>query len=400
VARKPTAKPPAKPIKTSRQLEAKPARAPKTAAVSWIAPIRLGQVVGQERAIGALRAAIQAGRIHHAWIFHGPSGVGKFTTALAFASVILDPTSQPDLAGIIEPDPASAAQKLLAAGTHPDLHIITKELAAVSRVQSVRDSKQRNIAKAVLEEFLLEPASRTQSSREQALASKVFIVDEAELIEPVGQNALLKTLEEPAPGSVIILVTANEERLLPTIRSRAQRVGFGPLSSVEMQKWLDASGVDVSSLDASSREWLLSYAGGSPGAAALALSTGIVEWHRTLAPMLAEADRGRYTVDLGQIVAKLIDDWAVAWVEGPGGPNASKDAANKAAARQMFRLLSEHYRARLRTAAGKSDHQEVASRALAAIDLIAEAERQAEASVQSIFVMDNLFTQLTRPACG
>jgi DNA polymerase-3 subunit delta' len=154
--------------------------------------------------------------------------VGKFTTALAFAAVILDPSSQPDLSGVIEPDPESASQQLLAAGTHPDLHIITKELAVVSRVDSVRDSKQRNIAKAVLEEFLLEPAART-GSMNGALASKVFIVDEAELIDGVGQNSLLKTLEEPAPGSVIILVTANEERLLPTIRSRCQRVGFAPL---------------------------------------------------------------------------------------------------------------------------------------------------------------------------
>lgn len=389
------AKKPGKP-RALREVEIKPERRPPSAPVQE--PLRLARILGQDRAIATLRAAIQTDRIHHAWIFHGPAGVGKFTAALAFAAVILDPSAQPDLSGQIEPDPESTAQQLLAAGTHPDLHIVTKELAAVSRDAKVRESKQRNIAKDVLEEFLLEPAARTGRAADKARASKVFIVDEAELIDAVGQNALLKTLEEPAPGSVIILVTASQERLLPTIRSRCQRIAFAPLEPADMAAWLKASGLPFAALDAASRDWLLSFAQGSPGLAKLALETGLVEWHRTLTPLLAEIDRGAFPIDLGQTMAKLIDDWALAWVDGPGGQNASKDAANKAAARQMFRLIAEHYRARLRHAAGRPDGQPQMWKALTAIDLAAEAERQAASSVQPVFVMDSLLAQLAELA--
>jgi len=390
VAKKPAK---AKAPRPPREIEVKPDKRPPAVA-PVPGPIRLGSVLGQEHAIGMLRAAIQSGRIHHAWIFHGPAGVGKFTAAMAFAAVILDPSSQPDLAGVIEPDPESRAQQLLAAGTHPDLHVITKELAAVSREASVRDSKQRNIAKDVLEEFLLEPAARTGSSATGSLASKVFIIDEAELIDTVGQNTLLKTLEEPPPGSVLILVTSREERLLPTIRSRCQRIGFGPLGSKEMERWIAASGLDLSSLDPATRRWLLAFAGGSPGVARLAIDTGITAWYATLAPMLADAERGHYPLEMGATMAKLVDDWAVAWVERPGHENSSKDAANKAAAKQMFRLLAEHFRGILHSAAPAAKGQARLVMALAAIDLVAEAERQADASVQSLFVMDNLAAQL------
>lgn len=392
------AKKPSKP-KAPREVEIKPDR--KAAVVPALAaPVRLGDVIGQERAVGALRAAMQTGRIHHAWIFDGSQGVGKFTTALAFAAMVLDPSLAADLSGQLEADPESATQRLVAAGTHPDLHVVTKELAAVSRETKVRGQMQRNIAKDVLEEFLLEPAARTAGAPAGALASKVFIVDEAELIDAVGQNALLKTLEEPAPGSVIILVTANEERLLPTIRSRCQRAAFVPLSVEDMARWLKKSTLDLSGLDGAGRDWLLAFAAGSPGIATLALTTGLVEWHKSLSPMLAEVDRGRYPVEMGAAMAKMIDEWAAAWVDGPGGKNASKDAANKAAARQMFRLLTEHYRTRLRHAAGKTGDETGLRRALSALDLIGEAERQAEASVNAVFVMDNLVAQVSGLAEG
>lgn len=375
--------------KPPKEVEVKPPSRPDVPPPA--APLRLSQVLGQDRAVGLLRAAVQAGRIHHAWIFHGPTGVGKFTTALAFAALILDPSAGPDLSGQIEADPESRTQKLLAAGTHPDLHIVSKELASVSREAGTRDSKQKTIAKDVLEEFLIEPATRSRGSGEKALASKVFIVDEAELMDRSGQNALLKTLEEPPAGCVIILVTSSEDRLLTTVRSRCQPVPFAPLSMEAMTKWLKGGSIDLGGLDAASREWLLSYAAGSPGVATTAVATGLVPWHAALAPMLADLDKGRYPADLGQTMAKLVDEWAAARVESAAGGNVSKDAANKASQRHMFRLLSEHYRARLRHAAAKGDGVE---RATTAISLIAEAERQAEASVQSVFVFENLVARI------
>lgn len=358
------------------------------------APVSLDAVIGQERAIAAVRSSIKSGRVHHAWIFHGPVGVGKFTTALAFAAVILDPTTESGLRGPMEPDPDSAVQALLRAGTHPDLHIISKELAEVSRKDSVRDGKQRNIPKEVLLEFLIEPAEKTRLSGEQALASKVFIIDEAELVDRTGQNTLLKTLEEPPPGSVIILVTSNEERILPTIRSRCQPVAFSPLGEAEMKQWMEAAKFNLSTLSVEAKRWLLSFADGSPGAAKLALDTGLTHWHESLAPMLAELDAGRFPIDLGATIAKSIDEWAIAAVERSGSESASKDAANKAAAKLMFRLLGGHFRRRLRENAAKGVPEERAARDLAAIDLLQEAESQIEFSVQGIFVFDNFASRL------
>ena len=190
-------------------------------------------VLGHDRPIATLRAAIDAGRVHHAWVFAGPMGVGKLTTARALASIILDPTASPTLTGKIEPDPDSQTQRLIRAGSHPDLHVITKELSAVSEEATLRAKKQRNIPIDLLRERMIggrvphgSPTGRfiepVIGKAPQLGHAKVFIIDEAELLDAYGQNALLKTLEEPPRDSYIILVTTAEERLLPTIRSRCR----------------------------------------------------------------------------------------------------------------------------------------------------------------------------------
>ena len=76
---------------------------------------------------------------------------------------------------------------------------------------------------------------------------------------------MLKTLEEPPPGTVIILVTQNEEQLLPTIRSRCQRIAFGPLDAASMREWWEREGPQVAAPD---RAFVEAFAEGSPGMAA------------------------------------------------------------------------------------------------------------------------------------
>lgn len=375
----------------------------------------LSEIFGQERAVATLRAAMASGRVHHAWIFHGPQGVGKFTTAKAFAAAVLDPSTAPTLSGEIAPDPGSETQRLIAAGAHPDLHVVTKELALVSREPQVRQRKQTNIPKEVLLEFLIEPAGLASQSRSGAMATKVFIIDEADFIEPVGQNALLKTLEEPPAGTVIILVTSAIEDLLPTIRSRCQRVAFEPIDDASMRAWLDAwlkaerataelegegkkskaakARLEMLSPSKADREWALSYAAGSPGLAALAIEGGFGAWARDLDPLLESAERGVYDPKLGSTMAKLVGDWAEAWVDAR--KNASKDAANKAGVRHLLALVAERARRRLRTAAGLEGE---AGRALAAIDLIADAERQIDANVNMSLAFENLAVRLTTTA--
>ncbi|VAX41463.1 DNA polymerase III delta prime subunit, partial [hydrothermal vent metagenome] len=347
----------------------------------------LDEVLGQPRAVGLLDAAISSGRLHHAWVFHGPEGIGKFTTALAFAATVLDPSSKPDRAGRVRPDPKSRVQGLLRAGSHPDLHIVRKELAAVSRSDQVRASKQTRLAKEVVEEFLIEPAARTRVLAGESRASKVFIVDEAHLLGIEAQNALLKTIEEPAPGTVVVLVTPSEDRLLPTIRSRCQLVGFGPLDGASMEAWARRTALDLSGLDA---EWAFAFAGGSPGVLRAIAETGLSGWHAELKPLLDRLHAGQGVIELGGLLAKLVDEAAAAAVAGDA--RASKDVANRVAARRMFKLLGESFRGSMRRAAAVGRAEE-AERAARCIGFVEVAERQVDSNVSMGLVFENLAAQ-------
>lgn len=333
----------------------------------------LRYILGQERAIGILRAAAASGRVHHAWIFSGPPGVGKRTTAEAFAALLLDPTTAPNLAGEPEPDPDSETQRFIARGLHPDLHLITKELAAYADDKSVRNAKLLTIPKAVIEKHLLEPIALASSIRTASLASKVFIIDEAELMDrsrtnaPV-QNAVLKTLEEPPAGSVIILVSANEDLLLPTIRSRCQRVVFNSLDDPSMDAWLARESL---ALNAEEFDWVRQFAAGSPGRAQLAAQTGLHQWAGTLDPLLARAEQGEFSPELGRGMKELVESWAKSWVDEHD--NASKEAANHAALRHLISLLAERARRRLRAAIGSDAPGP--EPVLRLIDTLAQAER-------------------------
>lgn len=264
--------------------------------------------------------------------------------------------------------------------------MITKELARYSDDRATRERKLISIPKQVIEEHLLAPASRAASApSEGALAKKVFIVDEAELLNLETQNAMLKTLEEPPAGTVIILVTSLVDRLLPTIRSRCQRVPFDALDDEAMRAWFSewSSALD-GPVGEEEMELALLLAEGSPGRAAMVIETGLTQWWRELAPMLERTEQGRFAATLGATMAKLVDDWAKAWVDSHD--NASKDAANKAGAAHLFRLLAGRARRRLASAEQAP--------ALREIELIASAERQLRANVNIGLVFDNLAAQL------
>lgn len=361
----------------------------------------LDEVLGQWTAVGRLQRSMSAERVHHAWIFSGPAGVGKRTAAVAFAAALLDPTTAPDLSGRLAPDPASQTQRMIRAGSHPDLHIVTKELALVSRDDDVRKSKQSSIAKEVVEEFLIEPATRTRVVHSGSAIGKVFILDEAELLNAAGQNAILKTLEEPAPGTVIILITSNEERLLTTIRSRCQRVEFSPLADAQMHEWFKRASKAGVPFDPQQVPWLLRFAAGSPGDALLAIRHDLFTWQTALEPMLAAADKGAFTPELGATMAKLVDERAAAWVKA--NRNASKDAANKAWARRMLAFLAERTRLRLRThlnakrgstTPGGVDGDPVADRCLQAMEAIQECQRHIATNVNTALAFENLAAQM------
>ena len=349
----------------------------------------LDDLIGQDRAVELLRAAVAADRLHHAWIFRGPEGVGKMTAARAFAGLLLDPEAGPDLTGRFGVDPGSQTQRLLAAGAHPDFGVVTKELATQSRVDTVRRQKQRTIPKEVAVEFLVEPIALAPSMG-GGLAKRVFVVDEAELLSREAQNAILKTLEEPPPGSVVILVTPREHALLPTIRSRCQRVAFAALDDGAMEGWLARAGVG----EGVDRAWLLRFASGSPGRATLAMETGLLAWAERLAPSLRSLAGGAYDPGFAPTAAGLMGDWAGEWVKRAekAGASPSKEAANHLAARHMFGLLASWASTRLRDLAAQGAGD--LGPALEAVDLVDEAERRSRANVQPLFVLDDLAARL------
>lgn len=323
---------------------------------------RLEQVLGQPAALSVLRGAIDSGRLHHAWIFHGPVGVGKFTTARAFAARMLAQVGgAPNL-------------------QHPDLHVVAKELAAQSSDPDVRKRKQLNIPVEVLREFLLAPAALARTVQSDSLAGKVFIIDQADLMALPGQNAILKTLEEPPDGTVIILVTADEDRLLPTIRSRCQRVAFFPLPPADMASWAKAGLPDT--LPKSQREWVVAYAAGSPGAAHEAVTHGLHTWHEALEPLLARLDQGQFPGELASTMTKLVDERAADAVKGAA--EASQEAANRFWSKLMLSYLARRWAAALRRP--NADTQA----ALRSIERLSEAERALDANVRFADVFEDL----------
>ena len=352
------------------------------------------KILGQSRAVETLRAGLRSGRLAHAWIFAGPRGVGKFTTAIELARIILDPDADPDGGA----DPGGETSRLIDAKIHPDLHVIRKELAEYSQDAQIRGRKQLNIPIGVLREHLLggrvgekfveAPAYRTPARGH----NKVFIIDEAELLGEHGQHALLKTLEEPTAGTYIILVTSRPQRLVPTIHSRCRHAAFVPLDDAAMAQWFDSSGLEVSGAE---RTWINEFCDGSPGMALLAAQYELHRWDVTLAPMLEGLARGRFPTEMGQTMAALIEGFAVEWVKRH--LNASKDAANKDGARFMFMILASHVNRQLAAAVRRGEPVDAS---MAVIDLIADAEVQLQSYVNLKQVLENLAIQWMQAASG
>ena len=271
-------------------------------------------ILGQSRALRALGCALASGHVHHAWIFHGPAGVGKFRTAEEFARILLDPASTASHRATLQAPRDTPCARLIDAGTHPDFHVIRKELASISESRELRDRKQMNIPLELLRERMLGGMTSSGRHHESGVFrtaslghGKVFIIDEAELLDADGQNAMLKTLEEPPAGTTIVLVTQQEDRLLPTIRSRCQRVAFGPLGAQEMVQWWQTDGPTLPDDD---KSFIDSFAEGSPGMATRAVQHGIAAWNAELSPLFDALESGRYPLGLSDRMAEISDEFA------------------------------------------------------------------------------------------
>ena len=359
--------------------------------------IRVERILGQDQAVGQLQASLLSDRVHHAFVFHGPLGVGKFTTAAAFAKILLCHARQADLAGRVRAcDKCPSCTLLLpnqtsTAGSHPDLAVVTKELARYSNDPLIRQRKLLSIPVDVLRSALIEPVYRVA----QLGHGKVFIVDEAELLDLRGQNILLKTLEEPPVGTFIILVTSAQEKLLPTIRSRCLCTAFVPLPNEVISTWLNDQEITADE----HRQWLVRFADGSLGRAQLAIDYDLVQWARDVLPAIDRMCQRRLDPELGKTIADMIDAFAKRWVAEHEG--ASKEAANKQAAMLMWSMIGQHARQRLAQLApdGQTPVEQAEQQLgpwLSVVDILHQTETELSANVNLGLVCDHLTSLLHR----
>jgi DNA polymerase-3 subunit delta' len=297
-------------------------------------PRETPRLFGQEAAEASFLAAHAAGRLHHAWLITGARGVGKATLAWRLARFLLaEAPAEAGLFGAPEPpasldvDPEHPVARRLRAGSEPRLILLrrgpTEKGDALSAQIRAEDTR-------ALKGFF--QLSAAEGGR------RVAIVDAADEMNPSAANALLKILEEPPPRAVLLLVSHQPSRLLPTIRSRCRELRLAPLGPADMAAALAQAGVD-----AEHPERLAELAGGSVGEAirltnldGLALYEALVglfrpRLDRPAAIRFAEAATGRANEPKFDLVLRLVDLFlgraARAALDGPPPEAAPGEAA-------------------------------------------------------------------------
>lgn len=216
-------------------------------------------LVGHAEATQALRDAEEGGRLHHAWLLGGPAGIGKATLAYRFARWLLAPPAEretgTDGLGV---DPASRTARQIVAGAHPNL-VVLERLPATGDKAAPRTIGVEAVRKA----FGFFSTTAAGEGR------RVCIIDSVDDLTTQAANALLKTVEEPPPRSLILLVSHSPQRVLPTIRSRCRRLILSPLRTEQVGEVLRTLGPGEGPAD---DEALARAAAASDGSVARALA--------------------------------------------------------------------------------------------------------------------------------
>jgi DNA polymerase III subunit delta' len=331
--------------------------------------IRFDDIFGQTSAIDQLRAACMADRLPHGLIFSGPVGVGKATTAAALGALFLCEKPKSD-----QPCGVCESCRVFEAGNHPDYHIITKELIRYHD----KTGKSKGIDLSI---NVIRPEVVAKAAMKPAMGrGKVFVIEQAELMNPPAQNSLLKTLEEPQGRALLILLTDQPGLMLPTIRSRCQMIRFASLDPQLVLRELKKRKIaaDVAN-DA------VKFAGGSLGVALRWIEDQVIDPARQLVAQLDGIFSGKPAGDLADWFKSAADNYAEKQLERD--ELGSKDQATREGLTLYLRLAADHIRARLVT---ESDPDEL-ERICAAIDSIARAEEYLDANVN----IPLIFQQLT-----
>ncbi|WP_437203319.1 DNA polymerase III subunit delta' [Planctomicrobium sp. SH664] len=181
------------------------------------------RVIGHQQQVEMFRRAIRRGRLAHAYLLVGPSGIGKRLFARTLAQCLFCeryPEEALDACGVC------SACCQMEAGTHPDL--LTVELPEGKRelpIELLAGDRDHRGRAGLCYDLALKPMSASR---------RIALIDAAETMNEASANSLLKTLEEPPVGSILFLLTPETEPILPTIRSRCQPIRFHPLTDEQV----------------------------------------------------------------------------------------------------------------------------------------------------------------------
>ena len=188
-------------------------------------------VRGQDVVIDLLRRSVQRGRLAHGYAFHGPRGSGRRLVAVNLAQSLFCPNVPDDQLDACGDCPSC---KQIESGGHPDLLAVKKpsDKKTIPLDVLIGDKEKRG-REGLCYELAMRPL---------AASRRIAIIDDADALAVEGANALLKTLEEPPAGAILILIAESPESLLPTIRSRCQPLHFAPLADTVLVDLLVAEG--------------------------------------------------------------------------------------------------------------------------------------------------------------
>lgn len=175
------------------------------------------EIVGHNKQIQQIQQIIKNNKTAHAYLFSGPEGIGKKKVAEEFIKYLN--CINPDKEGIMSCESCASCIRMNN-NNQPDFFVVT-DIDGRIKIEQVRNLVASLSLKNVITKY------------------KCVIINNCELITPEGANSLLKVIEEPEENVIFFLITSNENKLLPTIRSRTQKINFQQLSSLELKRLAD-----------------------------------------------------------------------------------------------------------------------------------------------------------------